>query len=172
MTRARLQPVNPRRRPPLWIRGKPTDEFLADPRRRCIGKGDLYFDNSPDALAACRTLCAKCPLFQDCTRWALANFESIQFYTVAGMSQHVRARIHAGLVEYYDWRPDWRRATGLAMTYYKRGSGKLAQAKQEMPPCDRCESPVAVTRYGRDRRTGRQRYQCKRCDVRFLGEEL
>jgi|SRR5215831_9827100 len=109
MSRLRQRPVNPKRRPPLWLRGRYNRSFLEDPRRQCIGKRDLFFDDSIEALAACQALCVKCPVFQDCTRWALANYDALEFGTFAGLSEQVRRRIAEGVEEYYDWRRNWHR---------------------------------------------------------------
>jgi len=89
----------------------------------CIGHRDLFFQESIEALAQCQGLCVKCPLFQDCTRWTLANYEALEFGIFAGLTEQVRARIFYGAEEYYDWRRDWHRSNytrKLVRRAYKR----------------------------------------------------
>lgn len=164
---------------PLWVQGAISRDFLADPRRMCVGKRDLYFDDSIDALAACQALCFQCPVFQACTRWTLGNYRDLPFGTFAGLNENLRARLAAGTEEYYDWRQGYnrrnhvrRKADEISRALWKNGRGKSSQKKLEMPPCVNCGLPDAVSRYGRDRDTNRQRYQCGACRIRFLGEEL
>jgi hypothetical protein len=166
------------RRTPLWIRGRSDDSFKADLRRPCLDRHE-YFDNSIEALAVCQSLCVNCPVFQDCTRWTLANYDRQPYFTYAGMSERVRARINAG-EPYYDWRRDWnkrhrrytkRRADEIYRVRYRSGRSKRAQAKAEMPPCPICLNHLTVNRSGRDR-DSHQRYHCTSCKKTFQGEQL
>ena len=157
--------------------GRSDDSFKADDRRPCIGRHE-YFDDTIEALAVCQSLCVTCPVFQDCTRWTLANYDRQPYFTFAGMNERVRARINTG-EPYYDWRRDWnrryytrRKAAKSSRTRYKSGRGKRAQARAEMPPCPICLSHMTVTRYGRDQTTNCQRYHCATCKKTFKGEPL
>ena len=151
---------------PLWVRGRPSPAFLSDPRRMCIGKWELFFDESIEALAACQALCVKCALFQECTRWALTR--DLEFGVFAGLTPQVRSRIRLTGEQYYDWRRGWSRRRRTK----NRISGKFSQGRREMPPCVNCGLPDRVVRYGRSRESNRQRYQCRACRKTFLGETL
>jgi hypothetical protein len=166
-------------RTPLWYRGRATPDFLTDERRGCVGKRDLYFDESIEALAACQAICVICPVFQACTRWAMAQHRegNLEFGIFAGLTPHVRDKIVDGKTHYYDWRREWNRrhyvsriAAQSSRAAYKAGRGKRAQAKAEMPLCRFCGQQDRVCRYGRDR--GHQRYRCYACRASFLGEEM
>lgn len=166
-------------RTPLWSRGRATPDFLDDPRRGCIGKRDLYFDESIEALAATQAICVVCTLFEDCTRWAIQQHRlgHLEFGIFAGLTPHVRDKIVEGEKAYYDWRRDWNRrhyvprmAAGTYRRAYRAGQSKRKRAKAEMPLCVRCHSRERVCRYGRERR--RQRYRCYACRLSFLGEEF
>lgn len=165
------------RHTPLWVRGRSDDSFKTDLRRPCIDRHE-YFDTTIEALAVCQSLCVTCPVFQDCTRWTLENYDRQPYFTYAGMPEQVRARINAG-EPYYDWRREWNkrywtgRKTAKAYRLRSRsGQGKRAQAKAEMPPCPLCLTHLAVTRYGRDQTTNCQRYHCADCRKTFQGESL
>jgi hypothetical protein len=166
------------RRTPIWVRGEATPDFLADPRRKCIGKQDLFFDESTiEAVLVCQGLCASCPVFQACTRWTLymARQEGnpLEFGVFAGLTPRVRERIAAGQ-PYYDWRRDWHRSRYTkirASRIYKTGRTS-PDPRPAQPPCPYCGSPIHVRRHGRDRPTNRQRYQCSSCHTSFLGETL
>lgn len=148
---------------PLWVRGRPSPDFLSDPRRMCMGKWELFFSESVEALEACQSLCLKCPLFQDCTRWALTR--DLEFGTFAGLTPGVRVKIRAG-TPYYDWRRGWNQRNR------RKPPGKRSRGRGEMPPCVNCETPDKVVRYGRSRESNRQRYWCRTCRKTFLGEQL
>lgn len=164
---------------PLWYRGYATPDFLDDPRRGCIGKRDLYFDESIEALAACQAICVLCPVFQDCTRWSMEQHRlgNLEFGIFAGLTPHIRDKIVAGQKAYYDWRREWNRhhyvhriAADSSRRAYRAGRGKRKQAKAEMPRCVRCDSRERVCRYGRE--GSHQRYRCYACRLSFLGKEL
>jgi len=167
-----------RRRTPIWVRGQATDDFLADQRRPCIGR-DEYFQESLEALEVCQGLCVRCPVFQDCTRWTLANYDRQPYYIFAGLTQDVRGRIHAGIEVYYDWRQEWRKAhltqriaARKLRENYQAGERKRARAKAEMPPCPHCGERATVFRNGRQaNKPDRQRYHCRTCNKNFLEEE-
>jgi hypothetical protein len=129
----------------------------------CIGKAALFFDESVEALAACQALCVTCPLFQDCTRYALTH--DLEFGIFAGLTPGVRTKIRAG-TPYVDWRRGWKNRQR------RTPPGKRAKGRGEMPPCVKCESQDRIVRYGRSRESNRQRYLCKTCRATFLGEEL
>lgn len=160
-------------RTPLWIRGRSDDSFKADDRRPCIGRHE-YFDDTIEALAVCQSLCVTCPVFQDCTRWTLSNYDRDPYFIYAGLTQDVRGRIHAGLESYYDWRKDWRRthltervAARKLRASYLAGERKRAKAKTEMPHCPHCDHQDAVRRNGFQ--DGHQRYHCRTCNKAFQG---
>jgi hypothetical protein len=148
---------------PLWVRGRPSPDFLSDPRRQCIGKWELFFEESIEALEACQALCLKCPLFQDCTRWALTH--DLEFGIFAGLTPGVRAKIHAG-TPYVDWRRGWKQRQR------RTPKGKRTKGQAEKPPCVHCGCQDKIVRYGRSRESNRQRYLCRICRKTFLGEEL
>jgi len=164
---------------PLWYRGRATPDFLDSGRCACIGKRDLYFDESIEALAACQAICVTCPVFQACTRWTMQQHRlgKLEFGIFAGLTPHVRDKIVEGKEPYYDWRREWNRrnyvpriAADVSRRAYKAGRGKRMQAKAEMPLCPFCGVRNRVCRYGRDR--DRQRYRCYTCRLSFLGEEM
>jgi hypothetical protein len=171
---------------PLWVRGIASPDFLSDPRRECdthTGRfNDLFFDESIEALAGAQAICVRCPLFQDCTRWALAHYDELHYGTFAGLTADVRARIHAGVEQYYDWRRSWnkryysqRKAQAVEKRFLRAGNGKRRQSKVNMPSCPHCEEIDHVCLNGRSRnitRPDRQRYRCTACKKNFLGEEL
>jgi hypothetical protein len=173
-------------RTPLWVRGEATPDFMDDSRRACItptGRpNDLYFDDTLEALAATQAICVTCPLFQDCTRWTLANYPDLPYGIFAGLNEHVRTRINAGTEQYYDWRQDWNRryySGRMAQATWKRlrrsGNSKRHQSKATVPPCPYCEQTEHVCHNGRSvnaTRPDRQRYRCTTCKRNFLGEEL
>jgi|SRR6516162_10185182 len=169
------------RRVPLWVRGRATDDFLEDPRRLCIGREE-FFQETLEALEVCQGLCVRCPVFQDCTRWTLVNYDRQPYFIFAGLTQDVRGRIHAGIENYYDWRQDWRKAhlseriaARKLRQNYKAGERKRTQAKVEMPPCPYCDQRDMVCRNGRQVNIvlpDRQRYHCRTCNRNFQGEEL
>lgn len=164
------------RRTPLWAFGQATSDFLDDSRRPCVGRHE-YFQESLEALEVCQGLCVTCPVFQDCTRWTLANYDRQPYYIFAGLTQDVRGRIHAGLESYYDWRKDWHRthltervAARKLRASYQAGERKRAKAKTEMPHCPHCGHQDTVCRNGlQEDRQHRQRYHCRTCDKNFLG---
>lgn len=172
------------RRTPLWVRGVLDPNFTL--QGACItptGRvNELYFDDSIEALEACQAICVRCPVFRDCTRWTLSNYENLEFGTFAGLSEHVRKRIYQGRETYYDWRQDWTRrhwkerlAAKRLREGYRAGDRKRTRSKGEMPPCPFCEGHDCVFRNGRQaRRTlpDAQRYHCRICNKNFLGEEL
>lgn len=164
------------RRTPLWVGIRPTADFLDDPRRGCMTPNgrvnNLFFGEAIEDLAACQAICVRCPVFRDCTRWTLANYDALEFGIFAGLNEHLRERLHAGVEQYYDWRQDWIRkyySTARAKRLLRAGLGKRAQAKEEMPPCPRCGAE-SVVRNGRQGRY--QRYHCHGCNRNFQGERL
>jgi hypothetical protein len=173
-------------RTPLWVRGTIAPDFFSDPRRACLtptGRpNDLYFDDSIEALAACQAICVTCPLFQDCTRWTLANYPDLPYGIFAGLSEHVRARINAGATQYYDWRREWnnryyngRKTQAAQRRLLRSGNGKRHRGKADMPPCPHCGQTEHVCRNGRSinvTRPDRQRHRCTDCQKNFVGEEL
>ena len=174
------------RRTPLWVRGRLDPDFDLDPRRACLtptGRvNELYFDDTIEALAACQAICVRCPVFRDCTRWTLANYEDFPYGIFAGMTEDVRRRIHQSKEVYYDWRQEWNRrhlneriAARKLRENYQAGERKRAQAKTEMPLCPFCHQQATVSRNGRQVNlvlSDRQRYHCRTCNRNFLGEEL
>jgi hypothetical protein len=174
------------RRTPLWVRGTISPDFVNDPSRGChtpTGRpNNLFFDDSIEALAACQAICVTCPVFRDCTRWTLANYQDLPFGIFAGLSEHVRARIHAGTEQYYDWRRDWnrryysgRKAQAAQRRLLRSGEGKRRRSKDTMPPCPHCGQTDHVCLNGRSinaKRPDRQRHRCTDCKKNFLGGEL
>jgi hypothetical protein len=168
--------TNTERQPPQWLEGgrRPiNDDFKADPRCRCIGRQE-YFDESVEALEVCQSLCVRCSLFQDCTRWTLENYERQPFFIYAGMTASVREKIWMGAVEYYDWRREWHKRYHLAKRArkaLKTKLGKRTRKDAELPPCPYCRSP-RVHRNGRTPDKSKQRYRCNNCRFSFYQEAL
>jgi len=174
------------RKTPLWVRGAPSPDFWDDPRRGCAtptGRpNDLFFGDTIEDLAACQAICVICPLFQDCTRWTLANYSDLSDGIFAGLTEQVRARINAGIEPYYDWRREWnkrywsgRKAQAAQKRLLREGNGKRSQSKAVMPPCPHCHANDRVCMNGRStnaKRADRQRYRCTGCQRNFVGEEL
>lgn len=175
------------RRIPLWVRGQVTTDFLDDPRRACItptGRyNDLFFGETIEALETVRNqFCGVCPLYRDCTRWILANYEDLPYGIYAGLSEETRKRIFEGKERYYDWRPEWHKRYFSAMkaaaaqkSMIRSGQGKRQIGKADMPPCPHCHQSEKVCRNGRSTNQhapDRQRYRCMDCKKNFLGEEL
>jgi hypothetical protein len=143
---------------------------------------EVYFDEGIEALATCQSICVRCPVFRDCTRWALANYENLEYGTFAGLTQDVRRRIYQGKETYYDWRQEWNRrhwkarlAAKTLRERYLAGERKRSLAKTDMPPCPLCDQQDYVSRNGRQTHRGqpdRQRYHCRNCNRNFQGEEL
>jgi len=166
-----------RRQPPLWLKGgrRPiTDSFKRDPRCGCIGKRDLYFDDSMEALAVAQSICARCPLFQDCTRWTLDNLDGLEYGIFAGLTPHVRSKIADG-EPYYDWRREWSRAHYARKLVRARGRKYplgTTSRRRAVPVCVYCGSDASVWRNGRNAARTHQRYRCADCRKGFIGEEL
>jgi len=142
----------------------------------CIGHRDTYFDDSLEALEIAQSLCVRCPLFQDCTRWTLSQpFHYLEDGIFAGLTPVVRMRILTGKVEYYDWRREWNRrhfARKRARQRLRQVRGKRRAGKTVMPPCATCGSTDNVCRNGMNGPRTRQRYRCTDCQATFYGEEL
>jgi hypothetical protein len=174
------------RRTPLWVRGQLDPDFINDPRRACItptGRlNEIYFDDTIEALAACQAVCVRCPVFRDCTRWTLGNYDNLEYGTFAGLTQDVRRRIYQGKEIYYDWRQEWNRrhwkarlAAKTLRENYRAGQRKRSRSKDGMPLCPFCDQRASVSRNGRQTNSvlpDRQRYHCRTCNRNFLGEEL
>lgn len=166
--------TNTVRQPPAWLDGgqAPTDDFKMDPRCRCIGRQE-YFDESVEALEICQSLCVRCPMFQDCVRWTLDNFDRQPYFIYAGMTANVRHKINDGEMDFYDWRQEWHRNAHLAKRarkILKNKLGKRTRKDAELPPCPYCRSPK-VQRNGRTP-TDKQRYRCGNCRFSFYQEAL
>jgi predicted RNA-binding Zn-ribbon protein involved in translation (DUF1610 family) len=140
---------------------------------------DVFFPDEGheiQALADAQAICARCPVFQDCTRWTLANYPNLEFGIFAGLTPSVREKLWNGDIDYYDWRQDWakrwyvtHRAQLRAKRLLEAGQGKRAQAKANMPVCPHCGQNSTVCRNGTVR--NKQRYRCTDCNKNFSQEE-